>query len=56
MTFERGQQVLHTQSDGVTQSERLGGMLMAMADFHVQMNFLKLAYRILFKVIPTTYL
>lgn len=51
LTFERGLQVLHTQSDGKSQEDRLEGLLMAMADFHVQINLLKVIYRILFRVI-----
>ena len=50
LTFERGQQVQSTQSDGRTPADRLEGLLMGMADFHVQMNFLKLIYRVLFQV------
>lgn len=51
MTFERGNQVLNTQCDGRSPKARLEGLMMAMADFHVQMNFLKMIYDTLFKVI-----
>lgn len=50
LSFERGQQVLSSQSDGVTKADRLEGLVMAMADFHVQMNFLKMGFKMLFHV------
>lgn len=50
LSFERGQQVISSQSDRKTSSERLEGLLMGMADFHVQMNFLKMGFKILFHV------
>ena len=50
LSFERGKEVLHTQSDAKTPTDRLEGILMGMADFHVQMNFLKMIYKMLFKV------
>ena len=50
LTFERATQAQHSQSDGDTKVDRLEGLIMAMADFHVQMNFLKMAYQILFEV------
>ena len=50
LTFERGQQALNSQGDGSTGFQKLEGLMMAMADFHVQMNFLKLIYKMLFKV------
>lgn len=43
--------MLNTQCDGKTPRARLEGLMMAMADFHVQMNFLKMIYDTLFKVI-----
>ena len=51
LTFERGQQAMHTQSDNIRPEDRLEGLLMAMADFHVQINLLKLIYKMLFKVV-----
>ena len=51
LTFERGQQALHTQSDNILPEDRLEGLLMAMADFHVQINLLKMIYKMLFKVV-----
>lgn len=42
---------MNTQGDGKSPRDRLEGLMMAMADFHVQMNFLKMTFGILFKVI-----
>lgn len=42
--------MISSQSDAKTSMERLEGLVMAMADFHVQINFLKMAYKILFHV------
>lgn len=50
LSFERAQQVVSSQSDGLTSIDRLEGLIMGLADFHVQMNFLKLGYKILFHV------
>lgn len=42
--------VISSQSDGKTATDRLEGLVMGIADFHVQMNFLKMGYKVLFSV------
>lgn len=53
LTFERGLQAINSQCDGTTSIDRLEGLVMSMADFHVQLNLLKLIYKLLFKVCST---
>ena len=56
LTFERSQQAINSQSDGKTPADRMEGLVVVMADFHVQLNFMKLIYKTLFQVRPTWYL
>ena len=56
LTFERSQQAINSQSDRTTPADRMEGLVVVMADFHVQLNFMKLIYKTLFQVRPTWYL
>ena len=44
LTFERSQQAINSQSDRTTPADRMEGLVVVMADFHVQLNFMKLKY------------
>ena len=50
LSFERAMGVIGSQGDGRNKSERIDHLIPVMADFHVQMNFLKLIWKHLYKV------
>ena len=45
LTIERSQQVINSQSDRKTPVERMEGLVVVLAGFHVQLNFMKLEYK-----------
>ena len=45
LTFERSQQAINSQSDRKTPVERTEGLVVVLAGFHVQLNFMKLEYK-----------